>query len=206
MEKSKYLEDISEIKNIMNRSSRFISLSGMSGILAGMFALVGAYLAYMIVYESPNPNVIGSDIILSIEQIFDLTILGISVMILALISGVLLSMRKAKKNGEKIWDTSSQRLIINFLIPLSTGAIVCLIMIQKGLIIYVAPLTLLFYGLSCVHASKYTIGGVRYLGITIILIGLIATYFTGYGLLFWAIGFGLCHIIYGALMYFKYEG
>ena len=206
MEKSKYLEDISEIKNIMNRSSRFISLSGMSGILAGMFALVGAYLAYMIVYESPNPNVIGSDIILSTEQIFDLTILGISVMILALISGVLLSMRKAKKNGEKIWDTSSQRLIINFLIPLSTGAIVCLIMIQKGLIIYVAPLTLLFYGLSCVHASKYTIGGVRYLGITVILIGLIATYFTGYGLLFWAIGFGLCHIIYGALMYFKYEG
>ena len=206
MEKSKYLEDISEIKNIMNRSSRFISLSGMSGVLAGMFALVGAYLAYMIVYESPNPNVIGSDIILSIEQIFDLTILGIGVMILALISGVLLSMRKAKKNGEKIWDTSSQRLIINFLIPLSTGAIVCLIMIQKGLIIYVAPLTLLFYGLSCVHASKYTIGGVRYLGITIILIGLIATYFTGYGLLFWAIGFGLCHIIYGALMYFKYEG
>ncbi|MFZ1586657.1 MAG: hypothetical protein WAT40_17960 [Saprospiraceae bacterium] len=206
MEKSKYLEDISEIKNIMNRSSRFISLSGMSGILAGMFALVGAYLAYMIVYESPNPNVIGTDIILSTEQIFDLTILGISVMILALISGVLLSMRKAKKNGEKIWDTSSQRLIINFLIPLSTGAIVCLIMIQKGLIIYVAPLTLLFYGLSCVHASKYTIGGVRYLGITIILIGLIATYYTGYGLLFWAIGFGLCHIIYGALMYFKYEG
>ena len=206
MEKSKYLEDISEIKNIMNRSSRFISLSGMSGILAGMFALVGAYLAYMIVYESPNPNVIGTDIILSTEQIFDLTILGISVMILALISGVLLSMRKAKKNGEKIWDTSSQRLIINFLIPLSTGAIVCLIMIQKGLIIYVAPLTLLFYGLSCVHASKYTIGGVRYLGITIILIGLIATDFTGYGLLFWAIGFGLCHIIYGALMYFKYEG
>ena len=206
MEKSKYLEDISEIKNIMNRSSRFISLSGMSGILAGMFALVGAYLAYMIVYESPNPNVIGTDIILSTEQIFDLTILGISVMILALISGVLLSMRKAIKNGEKIWDTSSQRLIINFLIPLSTGAIVCLIMIQKGLIIYVAPLTLLFYGLSCVHASKYTIGGVRYLGITIILIGLIATYFTGYGLLFWAIGFGLCHIIYGALMYFKYEG
>jgi len=206
MEKSKYLEDISEIKNIMNRSSRFISLSGMSGILAGMFALVGAYLAYMIVYESPNPNVIGTDIILSTEQIFDLTILGISVMILALISGVLLSMRKAKKNGEKIWDTSSQRLIYNFLIPLSTGAIVCLIMIQKGLIIYVAPLTLLFYGLSCVHASKYTIGGVRYLGITIILIGLIATYFTGYGLLFWAIGFGLCHIIYGALMYFKYEG
>lgn len=206
MEKSKYLEDISEIKNIMNRSSRFISLSGMSGILAGMFALVGAYLAYMIVYESPNPNVIGTDIILSTEQIFDLTILGISVMILALISGVLLSMRKAKKNGEKIWDTSSQRLIINFLIPLSTGALVCLIMIQKGLIIYVAPLTLLFYGLSCVHASKYTIGGVRYLGITIILIGLIATYFTGYGLLFWAIGFGLCHIIYGALMYFKYEG
>jgi len=206
MEKSKYLEDISEIKNIMNRSSRFISLSGMSGVLAGMFALIGAYLAYMIVYESPNPNVIGSDIILSTEQIFDLTILGISVMILALISGVLLSMRKAKKNGEKIWDTSSQRLIINFLIPLSTGAIVCLIMIQKGLIIYVAPLTLLFYGLSCVHASKYTIGGVRYLGIAIILIGLIATYFTGYGLLFWAIGFGLCHIIYGALMYFKYEG
>ena len=41
-----YLKDISEIKNLMNKSSRFISLSGLSGILAGIYALVGAAMTY----------------------------------------------------------------------------------------------------------------------------------------------------------------
>ncbi len=205
MEGNKYLEDISEIKNIMNRSSRFISLSGLSGILAGGFALIGAYLAYIIVYKNTGTDMAGELIILTPEQTYQLIAVAFSVMALALAGGIFLSIQKAQKNGEKVWDASSRRLIINFMIPLVTGGIFCLMLLERRMVMLVGPLTLIFYGLACINASKHTIGGVRYLGLTMICIGLLATYFIGYGLLFWAIGFGLCHIIYGSVMFFKYE-
>jgi hypothetical protein len=43
------------------------------------------------------------------------------------------------------------------------------------------------------------------LGICEIGLGLIASIYMGYGLLFWAVGFGVLHIIYGIVMYMKYE-
>jgi hypothetical protein len=64
---------------------------------------------------------------------------------------------------------------------------------------------LIFYGLALINASKYTYNDIRYLGISELLIGLCSTLFLGYGLFFWAAGFGLAHIVYGALMYFKYD-
>ena len=124
---------------------------------------------------------------------------------MAAITGVLLTVKKSKKSGEKIWDVSSKRLLANFLIPLLVGGCFCLVLLQQNASGLIGPATLLFYGLACVNASKYTFGDIRYLGIANILIGLISTQFIGYGLYFWALGFGVFHIIYGALMYYKYD-
>ena len=205
MEANKYLNDISEIKNMMNRSSRFISLSGISGILAGIYSLIGAWLAYNTIYS--DTLLMGSyrNLVVTQESIFKLLAIATSVVFLSLITGIFFSYRKAQKQNEKFWDSSSRRLVINLMIPLVTGGIFILFLIEKEILGLVAPLTLLFYGLACVNASKYTLGGVRYLGITMIVLGLISTKFIGYGLLFWALGFGFCHIFYGAVMYFKYE-
>jgi hypothetical protein len=205
MEANKYLNDISEIKNMMNRSSRFISLSGLSGILAGIYSLIGAWLAYIEIYS--DTLALGSyrNLVVTQETIFKLLTIAISVIVLSLITGIILSYRKAKQLDEKFWDASSRRLMINFMIPLVSGGIFILFLVEKEILGLVAPLTLLFYGLACVNASKYTLGGVRYLGVTMIILGLISTYFLGFGLLFWALGFGFCHIFYGAVMYFKYE-
>jgi len=205
MEANKYLNDISEIKNMMNRSSRFISLSGISGILAGIYSLIGAWLAYNTIYS--DTLLMGSyrNLVVTQESIYKLLAIATSVVFLSLITGIFFSYRKALKQNEKFWDSSSKRLIINFMIPMVTGGIFILFLIEKEILGLVAPLTLLFYGLACVNASKYTLGGVRYLGITMIVLGLISTKFIGYGLLFWALGFGFCHIFYGAVMYFKYE-
>jgi len=116
-----------------------------------------------------------------------------------------MSANKAKKSNDTLWNASSKRLLVNFLIPLASGGFFILFLIEKNMFGLVAPLTLLFYGLACVNASKYTLGDVRYLGITMIILGLLSTWFLGYGLLFWAIGFGICHIVYGSMMYFKYD-
>ena len=128
-----------------------------------------------------------------------------SVLVLSIVTGILLSISKARKSNENVWNTASKRLVINFMIPLATGGFFIIFLIEKNIFQLIAPLTLIFYGLACVNASKYTLGDVRYLGITMIALGLLSTWFLGYGLLFWALGFGGCHILYGSLMYFKYE-
>lgn len=196
----KYLQDISDIKNMMNRSTQFISLSGLSGILAGVYALIGAYIGHELIQ---NHN---SDIITLESNTFKMLVLtAFGVLFLSVGTALMLTINKVKKEGGTAWNSSSKRMLINFLIPLVTGGVFGLLLLRNGSYGLIAPVTLIFYGLSCVNASKYTLRDVRYLGITIIIIGLFATEFSGYGLEFWALGFGLCHIIYGSMMHFKYD-
>jgi hypothetical protein len=205
MEAKDYLKDIQDIKSMMSQSSRFISLSGLSGILAGIYSLIGAWLAYKTIYFDTSTLGNYKNLIISQEALNRLIIIAITVIVLSIITGIFLSNRKAAKQNEKIWNASSKRLLINFIIPLATGGIFILFLIEKEILGLVAPLTMIFYGLACVNASKYTLGDVRYLGLTQIVLGLLSLWFLGYGLLFWALGFGVCHILYGSMMYFKYD-
>lgn len=195
-----YLKDISEIKNLMNKSSRFISLSGLSGILAGVYALIGAAIAYYIVANSVRSYLILDGNVFKICA----TIL-IMVAVLSIGTGIFLTTKKAKKNGEKIWDNSSKRLVINFLIPLIVGGLYILIILNQERYGHTAALMLIFYGLALINASKYSIGDIRYLGFTEIILGLICALMPSYGFWFWVIGFGFMHIIYGSIMHFKYD-
>jgi len=225
MESNKYLEDIASIKSIMNKSSRFISLSGLSGILAGIYALIGFFFAYreqasiilpgIYIDNLPSDQDAHLDGVVGLLSAFtgglinshsiNLFIIGFVTLLLAVLTGVLLTIRKAKKHNEKIWDSSSRRLFINFMIPLATGGTFCIVLLQYELIGLVAPCTLIFYGLALINASKFTLGDIKYLGLVNVIIGLISTQYIGYGLYFWALGFGVLHIFYGALMYFKYD-
>ena len=205
MDSRDYLKDIQDIKQMMNQSSRFISLSGLSGVLAGIYCLIGAYFAYKTIYFDTSTLGGYKNLIISESAVIRLFCIAIIVIIASLITGVILSIRKASKTNEKVWNTASKRLLINFLIPLATGGFFIVFLIEKEILSLIAPLTLIFYGLGCVNASKYTLDDVRYLGMTMIILGLLSTWFLGYGLLFWAIGFGVCHILYGSIMYFKYD-
>jgi uncharacterized membrane protein YgdD (TMEM256/DUF423 family) len=206
-----HLETLSEIRSLMERSSRFISLSGLSGVAAGTFALIGAAMAYIYLGISPFD---GKHVYYIAAQTVDkwgmnyITFFFLDatlVMFAALAAGIFFTVRKAKKKGQKIWDALTQRLLINMMIPLFSGGIFCLALLYHGFIGFIAPATLIFYGLALVNASKYTLADVRFLGISEIILGLIASFKIGYGLEFWAIGFGILHILYGTIMYFKYE-
>ncbi|WP_179348224.1 hypothetical protein [Winogradskyella pacifica] len=200
MSEKDYLKDISEIKNLMNKSSRFISLSGLSGILAGIYALIGAAITYWLV------DTYSYGTLLLDGWIFRTVMLVlILVALFSIASGVFLTTRKAKKNGEKIWDKSSRRLIYNFLIPLISGGLYILIILSQGKYGQTGGLMLIFYGLALINASKYSIGDIKYLGFIQIALGLIATLYPGYGFWLWVIGFGIMHIVYGTWMHFKYD-
>ncbi len=188
----------------MNRSSRFISLSGLSGVFAGIFALAGAYAAYVTVYEDQNYLAYRIATMTS-DSILTLILIGSVTMILSIATGIFFTTKEARKKNQHLLDHNARRLLINLAIPLVTGGIICLMLLSKGLIGLIAPLTLVFYGLGLVNASKYTLGEVRSLGIIQIVLGATATYFIGYGLLFWSIGFGFFHIAYGIVMHIRYK-
>jgi hypothetical protein len=200
-----HLQDLTEIRSLMERSSRFISLSGLSGIFAGSFALIGAYLAYARIMQEADialPNItIGSEI--STYIIID----GLLVLVLSLIFATYFTIRQTKKKGLKVWDSTSKRLLINMMIPLVAGGLFCLILLKHAPQL-IDSATLLFYGLALVNASKYTFDNVKYLGYIQIALGLACGIVNQWqlGLLFWAVGFGLCHIFYGIIMYREHRG
>jgi hypothetical protein len=207
---SEHLETLSEIRSLMERSSRFISLNGLAGVFAGTFALIGAYAAYKYLHlhlYQPNYYQYSYTSEGSRNISFHLFFLSDALLVLlaSLTVATILAVRKARKKGLKLWDNTGKRLLYNMLIPLVGGGTFCLILIYHGFISLVAPATLLFYGLALINASKYTFDDVRYLGLIEVAIGLAAAIWMGYGLLFWAFGFGIMHIIYGIIMYYKYE-
>lgn len=195
----KYLKDISEIKDMMSKSSQFISLSGFAGIIAGIYALIGSYIVNQLIIKQVGL------ITLESKNFQLIVITAFLVLFLSVVTATMLTSGKAKKQGEKMWNATSRRMLVNFLIPLATGGIFALLLLRKEHYELIAPITLIFYGLACVNASKYTFRDIRYMGITTIILGLITTEFSDYGLLFWALGFGVCHILYGTMMYLKYD-
>ncbi|WP_162128465.1 hypothetical protein [Flavobacterium phycosphaerae] len=204
METKDYLKDIKDIKQMMSQSSRFISLSGLSGVLAGIYCLIGAWLAYKTIYTEAAMGT-SDQIVIAYDAVINLFSIAVSVILLSLVTCIALSYKKAIKSNETIWNPASKRLVINFAIPLLTGGFFIVFLLEKEMLNLIAPLMLIFYGLACVNASKYTLGDIRYLGITMIVLGLLSTWILNYGLLFWALGFGVCHILYGSIMYFKYD-
>jgi hypothetical protein len=209
----KPLQDLSEIRNIMERSTQFLSLSGLSGVFAGIYALVAAWFVYYDFAERSNQLLSGYNDIVSADVNAELIadkinyaiMVGFIVLILSLITGFIFTKRKANKNEQSLWNSASKRMLFSLAIPLVAGGIFCLLLIKQNNFGMVAPATLVFYGLALINASKYTLREVQYLGLLQIVLGLIAGYFIGYGLIFWAFGFGVLHIVYGLSMYFKYD-
>ena len=208
-----HLKDLREIRSLMERSSRFIGLSGLSGVAAGVCALIGAAVVYNYLDIKPfeydhsyvyyakalNTTKWGLEYRGFILWVGSLTVLA------AISSGIFFTTRHAKQKGQKIWDKTALRLLANLAIPLVAGGFFCLALIWHGELAYVAPATLVFYGLALVNGSKYTLHDVFYLGLVEIALGILAMFMLRFGLEFWAIGFGILHIVYGTMMYFKYE-
>ncbi len=200
MDNQKYLQDLSDIRQMMSRSTQFISLSGLSGVMAGVYALAGAWIGHKLLENHESQYVT-----LESHTFKAMLLTALCVMVLAIATALVMTKINARKRGETIWNDTSKRLTVNFLIPLVTGGVFTLLLLKQEVYGLIAPATLIFYGLACVNASKYTFRDVRYIGLTMIVLGLLCTAIPGYSLEFWAFGFGVCHIVYGAIMHFNYQ-
>ena len=207
------LEHLAEMRSLMERSTRFLSLSGVSGVWAGLCALAGATVMYAWLGLGPFASGAEYDYYdtairtatwgLDYKRVIIFT--AIAVLTAALAGGAFFTARKARQRGERVWDAASRRLMWAMAVPLMAGGVFCLALLRRGFVSVLAPCTLIFYGLALVSGSKYTLRDVEYLGISEILLGLTGMFLPGYGLELWAIGFGLLHIFYGGWMYWKYD-
>ena len=198
---SGHLDSLHEIRTMMERSSRFISLSGLSGVFAGIFAFAGIAYAYFS---------LGADVLLQPQNLSEdnlefLIRVAAFVLLASLTAATVLSIRQARKRERQVWNLASKRLLINLLIPLFSGGIFILALLYYNLIGLIAPVMLIFYGLALINAGKYTLDDIRYLGIFQLILGLIALFNISNGVIYWIIGFGVLHIVYGLVMYKKYE-
>jgi hypothetical protein len=204
--KQEHLDNLSEIRSLMERSSSFISLSGLSGVSAGFIGIIAAFVLHMrfglylefrsLVHITPATRT---------ELIIFGIVVSAAVLIVTFALTIFFTARKAKKSGLPVWDASAKRLVVNLFIPLITGGVFCLILIYQYFDWLVLPCMLIFYGLALINAGKYTLHEIRWLGISEIILGLAAALFISEAIIFWGIGFGVMNIIYGLVMYFKYE-
>jgi len=194
------VEDIKAIRDMMEKSSKFLSLSGLSGIFAGFFAICGAAFAYFYLLKDPA----ATDYTYR-QEVLILLADALIVLLLSIGFGVFFSWKKSKKNNQLFFNSVTWRAIYNLTIPLIAGGFFSFLLLWRGDIGLVAASTLLFYGLALINVSKYTFEEIHYLGIIEIVLGLIAAAFSRYGVVFWTIGFGFCHILYGLIMYNKYD-
>ena len=211
-EQQQSLQDIQQIKKMMERSSRFISLSGLSGIAAGVCALAGAYFANDVIVDNGGPLGYRAVVARTLEaetiqgfmghRLFQIALFTFFA---ALLLSFLFTYLRSKKNKIPMWGYSSKRLLINVAVPMVAGGVYLFRQMQFGNYGLIAPGCLIFYGLALVNASKYTLNEIRYLGYCQILLGIINCWFVGYGVYFWAVGFGILHIIYGIVMWHRYE-
>ena len=207
MTDQQHLEAISDIRRMMERSTRFLSLSGLSGVFAGVSALGGAITAYALFqsyYARWEIRGHYDDADFSMLRL-QLILLGFGVMALALCGGTYFTWRRARRNNVPIWDATSRKVLINALIPMMAGGAFIAGLIYNRLDVLIAPSCLIFYGMALLNASKYTVSDIRYLGIAEIGLGILNVFFLRRGLYFWAIGFGVLHILYGIIMWWKYE-
>ncbi len=200
-----YEKDLASIRSTMDRSAKFLSLSGLSGILAGCYALAGASAAYSIAQYpiGPGDHRYQDDFVLAF--MVRLLVIAIVVLVLSIGTALWLSNNKAKRAGTSLWNATSRQLVINFSIPLIAGGLFVLILLFNGMFEMAASATLVFYGLGLIAAGANTFGEVRYLGFFEIVLGLASAAISGYELIFWSLGFGVLHIIYGAILYNKYD-
>lgn len=198
-------QDLAQIRSMMEKSSRFISLSGLSGIFAGLLALASFFTAVWLMSNHGIHYFSDTQIVFTPGLLRELILLSIFTIIGALVLAWYFTNRKSKRQGIPMATGPALRLMVSLFVPLFCGGIFCIALLihsQAGLI---APAMLIFYGLALINASKYTISDIEYLGYSELVLGLIALFFTGYRLLFWVAGFGILHIVYGFMMYKKYE-
>ena len=206
-------EELASIRNMMEKSSKFSNLSGLSIFFTGLLTIIAASVIYFDIGFSY------SDVEISYSQLINnegskenleqkirlLSLIASVILILSLLILYVTASKKTKKEGIKLFNPTFKRTARSLVVPLVSGGVFSFFLIYNHMYGLVAPATLIFYGLGLIAASRNSYDELEVLGYVELVLGILASYFMGAGLLFWVIGFGLGHIVFGSYLHFKYD-
>jgi amino acid transporter len=189
-------KELERIREIMEQNTTCLSLSGLGGILAGVVALIGALWAYCLLCNAPA--------VAALQQ--KLLLLVVATFIVAFLCVLFFSYRRSKKIQPSFWNKPTRRLIFSIAIPFIAGSFIILWALNNQLYFLMVPLSLIIYGIAIFCGSHYCTDEARYLAVSEMFLGCLSLWLpASYGLLMWSIGFGVLHIVYGAVMWSRYE-
>ena len=201
MKNTDYREDLAEIRIMMDRSTRFRSVPGWAGILAGLYAITAAWIAH----ECFGLKILFAQSPLIQPAHAKQTIgLGILLLLTSMTTAITLSIRQAKGKGTPLWNQTTRRMLVSFSIPLLTGGVVLVFLMVQGLLDWVFPFSLIFYGLALHNAGRESIPELQFLGYLELGLGLVACFMSSCSVLLWLMGFGGLHLLYGWYITQKY--
>ena len=196
MENKEVLSTLNDIKEMMERSSKFKAISGLSIIIVGFLAsLVSAYIYFcMGDYRINTPAKWRTTVIIAIV-----------LLVVAFATVFVMSYLKARQFKLRFtFDTTMRRLLLNFFIPMAAGGLLCMALLSQQHYGLVSSITLIFYGLALINSSHFSYSELRYLGYAELALGLIDCFLVDYAVLTWFLGFGVFHIVFGIIFMMKY--
>ena len=180
-------ENLRVIRALMERSTKFSTFSGLSGVCAGMASIIGCIITRLYI---PDPGA------------FPVQFLALwsTVIVIAVGADYLLMKRRAAQVGKRVLSRLGKQMVIASVPGLGTGAIVTFYLLQHHLLGSVYPFWMLAYGLAVSATGLFSQREVSLLGVAFLIAGAACLFATGIGLPMMAVTFGGFHIVYGLAM------
>ncbi|HVA00566.1 MAG TPA: hypothetical protein VMV34_02825 [Terriglobia bacterium] len=183
------LDNLRFIRETMEGASSFTAVPGWGGMLMGVTALVAAFIASL----QPNASLW----------------LGVWVVEAAVscLIGAVAMMQKARKADTPLLSQPGRRFALSLAPPLAAGALLTLVLFRAGSVAVLPGLWLLLYGAGVVTGGAFSVRVVPAMGVAFMVLGAAALFSpAAWGGLFMAAGFGGLHLIFGAIIAWRYGG
>lgn len=210
MENKEALNTLNEIKDLMEKSSRFQSISGLSIVIVGLLASVVSAGAWLMLLPHSDiswlPTTCNG---ILINSPFRTKIAVFSALLLLVISFSTVSFfslhKMKKQRGAVSFDSTLRRCLFHFCVPMVVGGLLCAAMLLQGHYGLTSTFMLVFYGLALINCSHYTSSSIAMLGYAQLVLGVVDCFAVSHAILLWWLGFGLMHILFGIYFIIKYD-
>lgn len=202
MKEKEVKKTLSDIRDMMSKSSRFQSVSGYSIVVVGLLAAVASLItAVFIGVENGFPcseKLQHFAVMDTAVRTKSIAITGMVLFALSLLTVFFFAYIKSKRHQLRFaFDKRMGQMLLDFFIPLAVGGVLSIVLVMQQHYGLTSSIMLIFYGLALVNCSHYTYPVFRYLGYVELLLGIIDCFTMSHALLTWFLGFSVAHIVFG---------
>jgi hypothetical protein len=187
-------ENLRVIRQTMERSTKYSTLSGLSGVLIGLAAIAGVLATNWLTGDAPP----GASVY---RHPSALALVWVSVLVMAVAIDFACNKRRAARVGKHVVSPLGAHIVLAALPAFLAGGVLTLFFYQHALLYYVWGVWMLSYGLAISAVGLFSVKPVLALGAAFVLAGAVTLLLPlPYHLYMMALTFGGFHIGYGVVM------